>query len=150
MSSIRKVTVVCLVVAALIVFPTARARAEYCCFNPLALPFMVAGAVVGTAAAITTGILGFPYYAYGAPYYGPGYYGSSYYYGPRYYDYGYYAPGPVFYGSGYYGPRYYGSRYYGHRYYGRGYYGSRYHGSGRAYYRSGPVSRARYYGAYRR
>ncbi len=144
MSSIRKVTVVGLLVVSLTVFAAPRANAQDCCFNPLALPFMVAGAVVGTAAAITTGILGFPYYAYGAPYYGASYYG------PTYYDYGYYGPGPVYYGPRYFGPRYYGPRYHGHRYYGHRHYGPRYHGSGRAYYRSGPVAGARSYRAYAR
>lgn len=63
-------------------------------WNPLLLPFAAAGAVVGTAAAITTAVVAPPYYGYPA------------YYGPRYY-----APAPVYYGPGPYysrpGPSYY-------------------------------------------
>lgn len=40
-------------------------------FNPLFLPFAIAGAVVGTAAAITTGVLAPGYPAYYGP--APGY-----------------------------------------------------------------------------
>lgn len=118
MRFIRKLAVVCMVAAFLMVFTPTSAKAECCYFNPFAIPFLVAGAVVGTAAAVTTGILGLPFYGY-PYYYGPAYYGSSYYYGPRYYyDPWYYAPGPFYYGypyyygSWFYGPRY---RYYGHR-----------------------------------
>ncbi|MHC1743199.1 MAG: hypothetical protein AB9873_09245 [Syntrophobacteraceae bacterium] len=135
MSSMRKVMVVCLLVVSLTVFTTSRAKAEYCCFNPLALPFLVAGAVVGTAAAITTGILGIPYYAFSGPYngygYGPSYsYGSGYYYGPGRYPSSYYAPAPVYYGPGYYSPRFYGPGY--------------------GYYRSGAAWGPRYYGTHGR
>jgi hypothetical protein len=147
MKSLRKIAVVVLVVASLLVFTTKSAKAEYCCFNPLALPFMVAGAVVGTAAAITTGILGFPFYA-GAPYYySPSYYGPGYY-GPRYYGSSYYGPG--YYGSGHYGPYapvsfYFGSGYSG---YNRGYYGRgpRWGGWGHGYHHRYGGGAPRYHG----
>jgi len=122
MKSMRKITVVVLVVASLLVFTTRSAKAECCYFNPLALPFMVAGAVVGTAAAITTGILGFPFYA-----------GSPYYYGPSYY-----APAPGYYGSSYYGPSYYGPGYYAPYAPVSFYFGSGYYGYPRGYYGRGP------------
>jgi len=55
-------------------------------WNPLLLPFAAVGAVVGTAAAITTAVVPPPYYAYPA------------YHGPRYYAQapGYYSPGPYY------------------------------------------------------
>jgi len=66
-----------LVLAALAVIPRSSANAQYCSF-PLEWPFCVAGAVVGTAAAIATApFRPYPYYYpyyYGTPYYAPAYY----------------------------------------------------------------------------
>jgi hypothetical protein len=82
-------SVVCVGLAFLLVVSTTSVRAEECCyfFNPLLLPFVVAGAALGTAAAITTGLVA-PWYPY------------NYYYEP-----GYYAPAPAYYGPGPYGHR---------------------------------------------
>jgi hypothetical protein len=78
----KKKGLVCsIVLVLLLVLTTVGAQAQ-CYFNPLFLPFAVAGAAVRTAAAITTVVVPAPSYGYPA------------YYGP------YYAPGP-----GYYGPR---------------------------------------------
>ena len=56
----------------LLAMTTADAQAQCCYFNPLLLPFAVAGAVVGTAAAITTAIVPPPVYpVYPGRYYGP-------------------------------------------------------------------------------
>jgi hypothetical protein len=94
MKAIRIVSMVAMVLAFLLVFTTTNARAQYgYYFNPLLLPFVVAGAAVGTAASIVTGVVPGPYYAY------PGYYGPAYY-GPRYY-----APARVYYRSGPYNYR---------------------------------------------
>ncbi len=89
----KKVLVVCLGLAFLMFFSTSMAQADECCaFNPLFLPFAIAGAAVGTAAAIASApFYPYPYY-YGPAYYGPAYYGPAYYPPP---------PGP-YYG---YGPR---------------------------------------------
>lgn len=74
--------------AGLALAPLSGAKAD--CSFPLAFPFCVAGAAVGTAAAIATAPLyaigGYPYY-YGYPYYGPYYYGTGYY---PYYHHHYY------------------------------------------------------------
>lgn len=83
--------------AFLTVFSTTSARADYY-YNPLFLPFAVAGAVVGTAAAVATGIATAPFYAFSPGYYygpGPGYYygPARAYYGPGYYRSGYYRSG---------------------------------------------------------
>ena len=94
MKTLRIVGMVAIVLAVLMVFTTTSARAQYgYYFNPLLLPFVVAGAAVGTAASIVTGVVPGPYYAY------PAYYGPAYY-GPRYYAPGYYAPARVYYRSG--------------------------------------------------
>jgi hypothetical protein len=81
--------------AALAVLPLSTAEAQYyyppCSPFPLAWPFCVAGAVVGTAAAIVT----LPFRALTVP---PPYYGG--YYGPPYYP-------PPNYAPGYYAPPYY-------------------------------------------
>jgi hypothetical protein len=72
--------------AGLAALPLSAANAQYyppC--NPFSLswPFCIAGAAVGTAAAIATApfyaVAGGPYYYYGPPYYAP-----AYYYGRRY------------------------------------------------------------------
>ena len=68
--------------ACIMVFTTVDVQAQCCYYNPLFLPFAVAGAVVGTAAAIVT-----------APFTYPAYYGPPP--PPRYY-----ASAPVYYGSG--------------------------------------------------
>ena len=72
-------TVFALGIAAL---PLSPAKAQYygppCNAFPLTWPFCIAGAAVGTAAAIATvpfqAVAGAPYYYYGAPYYAPAYY----------------------------------------------------------------------------
>ena len=74
-------TGVCVGLALILVFSTVSVRAECCYYNPLFLPFAVAGAVVGTAAAIVTAPFTYPAY-YGPP---PAYYAPA----PAYY-----APGP--------------------------------------------------------
>ena len=87
----------------LLVLTTVDVQARRCYFNPLLLPFAVAGAVVGTVAAITTALVPVPVYsAYsGQAYYAP----APRYYGPRPYHsrpvwmrghynrYGYWVPG---------------------------------------------------------
>ena len=78
---------------------TGNAQAQECCvFNPLAVPFVVAGGVLAAAASVVGLAVGGPvvygpgpaYYRYGSGYYrnGPGYYryGGGYYRNsPRYY-----------------------------------------------------------------
>jgi hypothetical protein len=65
--------------ACIMVFTTVNVQAQCCYYNPLFLPFAVAGAVVGTAAAIVTAPFTYPAY-YGPP---PGYYAPARaYYGP--------------------------------------------------------------------
>jgi hypothetical protein len=113
MKAIRIIGMGVIVFALLMVFTTTSARAQYgYYFNPLLLPFVVAGAAVGTAASIVTGVVPGPYYAYPG-YYGPAYYGPAYY-GPRYYGGGYYAPARAYYRSGPY--RYNHARIHGHHY----------------------------------
>ena len=79
--------------AGLAVLPLSAAKAQYygppCTPFPLTWPFCVAGAVVGTAAAVVSApfrATAYPYY-YGyapPPYYPPRYYGAPYpYYPPR-------------------------------------------------------------------
>ena len=86
------------ILAALLVLPLSAPKAQYsppCSPFPLALPFCVAGAVVGTAANIATAPI---WLAAGAPppfRYGP-YPPPGYYYPPPYYP-----PPPPY----YYGPR---------------------------------------------
>lgn len=81
----------------LLAMTTADAQAQCCYFNPFLLPFAVAGAVVGTAAAITTAVAPLPVYPiYPGPYYGP--------------RRAYYAPGPYYGARPYYGPWPYYSR----------------------------------------
>lgn len=77
--------------------PIPAAKAQYyapCSPFPLAWPFCVAGAIVGTAATIATApfwvLSGTPPYSY--RYYGYGYYAPPYYLAPSYYAPGYYAP----------------------------------------------------------
>jgi hypothetical protein len=69
------------IAAAIAVLPSAPAKAQYyypCNAFPLTWPFCIAGAAVGTAAAIATAPFRAPYYYYGSPYY----YAPAYYY-PR-------------------------------------------------------------------
>jgi hypothetical protein len=84
----RKGLVLIMSFVILLVFSTTNAQAGGC-RNPVLLPFAIAGAVVGTVAAITTAVLPPPSPAY------PGYGGPVYQ-----------APPPVYYGppAGYYGP----------------------------------------------
>jgi hypothetical protein len=78
MKTMKTLGVACIGLALLMVFSATRVQAQgYYYFNPLFLPFAVAGAAIGTAAAITTGIVA-PAYPYPA-YYGPG---PSVYYRP--------------------------------------------------------------------
>ena len=74
----RKGLVFSITLVLLLVLTSVRAQAQ-CYYNPLFLPFAVAGAIVGTAAAI---VIPGPVYPVG-PYYAPapGYYGYGY--GPR-------------------------------------------------------------------
>ena len=75
----RKGLVLSISLVLLLVLTSVRAQAQ-CYYNPLFLPFAVAGAIVGTAAAIVVPGPVYPAYpgpAYYAP--APGYYG----YGPR-------------------------------------------------------------------
>jgi hypothetical protein len=75
-------------VAGLAALPVSAARAQYYdpyyppCAFPLAWPFCVAGAVVGTAATIATApfwaLAGVPPYGYYGPPYAPGYYPLPY------------------------------------------------------------------------
>jgi len=77
------------------VLPLSAAKAQYygppCTPFPLTWPICVAGAVVGTAAAVVSApfraAAGYPYYSYGPP---PG---------------PYYRPPPPYYPPPYYGPR---------------------------------------------
>jgi hypothetical protein len=67
------------IAAAIAALPGAPAKAQYyypCNPFPLTWPFCVAGAAVGTAAAIATAPFGGPYYYYN---------GYPYYYAPTYY-----------------------------------------------------------------
>jgi hypothetical protein len=74
----RKGLVFSIALVLFLVLTSVRAQAQ-CYYNPLLLPFTVAGAIVGTAAAIV--IPGPVYPAYHGPYYAPApaYHG----YGPR-------------------------------------------------------------------
>ncbi len=75
--SIRRIAISALFAAMLAVLPFSAAKAQYyyppCNPFPLSWPFCIAGAAVGTAAAIATAPFGGPYY-YGYPYYAPAYY----------------------------------------------------------------------------
>lgn len=84
MKAMKVLTITCIGLTLFLAFPARSAQAQCCYFNPLFLPFAVAGAAIGTAAAIATGIVGAPYYA-GPVYRGPrphGYYRQ----GGRHYD----------------------------------------------------------------
>jgi hypothetical protein len=96
---IRRTTISAAFAAGLAALPLSTAKAQYyyppCSPFPLAWPLCVAGAVVGTAAAIVTlpfrALTGAPPYYYGGfygpPYYpppdAPGYYAPPYYSAPR-------------------------------------------------------------------
>ncbi|MGV8075107.1 MAG: hypothetical protein AB2L11_11190 [Syntrophobacteraceae bacterium] len=107
MKTMKIISLVCISLALCMVFTTAKAQAQCCYyFNPLLFPFAVAGAIVGTAATIVTGVLPGPVYhypAYGGPYHAP----PPAYYGPRvYYHYGSGRYGGHYYRHGYRSPRY--------------------------------------------
>jgi hypothetical protein len=91
-----RTAIAALFAAGLAALPISAAKAQYYCDpNPLAWPFCIAGAAIGTAASIATAPLyvlgGRPYYYnYGYPY--PYYYGQPYYYRA-----GYYYPGRRYY-----------------------------------------------------
>ena len=99
----RKGLVVSISLVLLLVLTTVDVQARRCYFNPLLLPFAVAGAVVGTVAAITTALVPVPVYpAYSGPAYyapAPGYYGPGPYHSRpvwmrgHYNRYGYRVPG---------------------------------------------------------
>ena len=80
-----RIAISALFAAGLAVLPLSAANAQYysyppCTSFPLSWPFCIAGAAVGTAAAIATA----PFYAVsGGPYYY--YYGRPYYYAAGYY-----------------------------------------------------------------
>jgi hypothetical protein len=88
MKALRKIVgVTCVGLALLLVFAAGSAQAQPgCCVNPLFLPFAVAGAVLGTAAAVVSA----PFHPC-ASYDGPGYYAPP----PPYYGYGY-GPRPYY------------------------------------------------------
>jgi hypothetical protein len=98
----RQGLVVSICLALLLVLSTVDAEARGC-HNPLFLPFAIAGAVVGTAAAIATAVVPVPVYpAYSGPAYyapAPGCCGPGPYYSrpvriPGHYNpYGYWIPG---------------------------------------------------------
>ena len=75
---IRRIATAVLFAAGIVALPLSAPKAQYyyppCNPFPLSWPFCVAGAAVGTAAAIATA----PFRAVGAPYYYP-YYAPSYY-----------------------------------------------------------------------
>jgi hypothetical protein len=78
---IRRIAMSAVFALGLAALPLATAKAQYyppCNPFPLSWPFCIAGAAVGTAAAIAAApfqaVAGGPYYYYGAPYYGPVYY----------------------------------------------------------------------------
>ena len=72
-----------LALALVVAVMPASARAQH--WHPLFWPFLAAGAIVGTAAALAAAPFTYPYY------YGPGYYAPA----PAYYG-----PGPAYYGPG--------------------------------------------------
>ena len=78
--SVQRMAISAVFVAGLAALPFTAAKAQYyypyCNPFPLSWPFCVAGAAVGTAAAIASAPFGGPYYYY---------YGSPYYYAPAYY-----------------------------------------------------------------
>jgi multisubunit Na+/H+ antiporter MnhB subunit len=99
----RKGLVLAISLVLLMVLTNADAEARRCYYNPLVLPFAVAGAVVGAAAAITTAIVPpppvypvypGPYYAAPRVYYGPGPYYPRRAWAPGHYNhYGYWVRG---------------------------------------------------------
>jgi hypothetical protein len=82
MPFIQRTAISALFVAGLATLPLSAAKAQYyyppCSPFPLTWPFCIAGAAVGTAAAIATApfyaVAGGPYYYYGQPYYRAAYY----------------------------------------------------------------------------
>lgn len=81
-----RIATLALFAASLAVLPlsTAKAQYYYCDPFPLAWPFCIAGAAVGTAATIATAPFYYPYYH---PYYArPYYYHRSYYHPARKYN----------------------------------------------------------------
>lgn len=65
MKTIRKITVIAIGLAVLMVAAAQNVRAErYHYHSPLFLPFAVAGAAVGTAGAIVTGVIPGPHVVY--------------------------------------------------------------------------------------
>jgi hypothetical protein len=94
---IQRIAISALFAAGLAAAPLSAAKAQYyyppCNPFPLSWPFCIAGAAVGTAAAIATApfyaVAGAPYYYYyGQPYY----YASGYYYPVRHHRRHYYRP----------------------------------------------------------
>ena len=99
---IRRMAMSAAFATGLAALPLATAQAQYyapyyppCSANPLAWPFCIAGAIVGTAATIATA----PFWllAGAPPYYAPPYYPAPSYYAPGYYapSYPSYAPPPA-------------------------------------------------------
>ena len=89
----QRIAISALFAAGLAALPLSAAKAQYypaCNPFPLSWPFCIAGAAVGTAAAIATApfyaVAGGPYYYYGRPYYAPAYYyPRRHHYRRRYY-----------------------------------------------------------------
>jgi hypothetical protein len=77
---VRRIAIASIFAAGIAALPLSAPKAQYyypaCNPFPLSWPFCVAGAAVGTAAAIATAPFGGPYYYY---------YGQPYYYAPAYY-----------------------------------------------------------------
>src|SRR5437868_1170550 len=79
---VRRIVISALIAGGLAPLPISGSKAQYYCDPfPLAWPFCIAGAAVGTAASIATAPFRGPYYYYGSPYY----YYPPYYYAPSYY-----------------------------------------------------------------
>ncbi|MGC9195936.1 MAG: hypothetical protein ACP5IL_10835 [Syntrophobacteraceae bacterium] len=65
MSTKKRIVIAVIALAFLTIMTSGPAKAQ-CCYNPLLLPFAVAGAAIGTAAAIVSAPFQ-PYYAYAPP-----------------------------------------------------------------------------------
>jgi hypothetical protein len=80
MSTKKRIAIAAVALAFLTIMTSAPAKAQYYSYNPLLLPFAVAGAALGTAAAIVSAPFAYapPVYYAPAPYYArawiPGHY----------------------------------------------------------------------------
>ncbi len=96
MSMKKRIVIAAVALAFWTIMTSAPAKAQ-CCYNPLLLPFAVAGAALGTAAAIVSAPFQ-PYYAYSpAPpppyYYAPAPYAARAWVPGHYTPYGNWIPG---------------------------------------------------------